>query len=163
MVEIGGTLFFQMLNFVVLLVIIRLFMYKPLMRIIDERNAKIVKSQDDAESALAEAQNLKESYEAKLREIRQEASKIIADHLDEGKKIKYGLIQEGKAEARRTLDNATRDIAREQDKAMETLKGQVSDLAVRMAGKLLSESIDTTSGAKIIATLTEKVGKINAS
>ena len=70
MVDINGTLILQFVNFIVLVLILAKFAYKPLLKVMEERRQRIAADLDEAAKAKTEAAQLKADYEAQLRDAR---------------------------------------------------------------------------------------------
>ena len=77
MVNINTTMLWQLVNFFVLLFLLRKFLYSPIKEMLDKRAAQINGDLDDAEARREEAEELKAEYEQKLKNARSEAQKIV--------------------------------------------------------------------------------------
>lgn len=102
MVELNGTLLWQIVNFVILCAILGHFAYKPMLKVLDERKARIQNDLDSAASANADAQKLKESYEAQLRDAQVKAQDIVSK-----------AVKEAQIQAQAQIDAAREAIAKE--------------------------------------------------
>ena len=104
-------------NFFVLLVILKVFLYKPVFGMLEARKEEIDQNLSEAERARQEAEELKEKYEVELKEANTKAQAIINEATELGEKNRAGLIAEARAEILRLNERAKADIARETEQA----------------------------------------------
>ena len=157
MLEINATLVIQIVNIIVFFIIIKVFLYKPLMSIIQYRQDRIIKHISDAEAVRDEADRMKKEYKKRLEEVHTEGIKILKEYSDEGERIKNEEIQKAKKEAKRILEHAEVEIQHRRDKAARDLKNQVSDLAVKISMRVLSDYLDIDEQKDLAMKLAEKV------
>ncbi|WP_066633988.1 F0F1 ATP synthase subunit B [Desulfolucanica intricata] len=138
---INATVFAQMINFILLLIFLRLVVWKPLINLIDQRQKHIENSVTAAEEERKKAEELRASYMADMQRAKEEAQKIIAEATKSGEAQAQEIITAAKKEAERIKENAAADIQREKEKAVAELREQVASLAVLVAGKVVSKSI----------------------
>ncbi len=140
----------QLVNFVLLLVILRLVAYKPIIRLLDERSARIRESMQRAEEIKIQAARTEEEFTRRLAEARREGQEIIA----QAEKAADRLRQEELDKTRRQVDElrtkALDDISRERERALAELRRQVADLAVLAASRAVGRSLDQTSHYRLI-------------
>ena len=141
MLEINLTLILQMIGFIVLLVILNRFLYRPVQRILDERAERIEGTLKKADETNKEIQDGLDEYEKKIKEAR------LRGHEERAK-----LKQEALAREREILDAAGREASKElvvmrrkigegKDQALESLKDQTKAISKSMAEKLLDRSV----------------------
>lgn len=159
MVELNGTLLWQIVNFVILCAILGHFAYKPMLKVLDERKARIQNDLDSAASANADAQKLKESYEAQLRDAEVRAQEIVDKAVKEAKVQAQAQIDEAHAAIQKSKDQATQQIERERKDALEDLKAQVADLSCEIAAKIISKNMTPDANDRLIA---ESIAKLDA-
>lgn len=109
--------------------------------VLDERTAKIEGGIEHADRAQAEAQQLLEEYKQQLAEARAEAAHIRDDARAEGGAIVAELREKAQADAARIVENAQRQIEAERAQAAESLRKDVGELAVELAGRIVGESL----------------------
>ena len=159
MVELNGTLLWQIVNFVILCAILGHFAYKPMLKVLDERKARIQNDLDSAASANADAEKLKESYEAQLRDAEVRAQEIVDKAVKEAKVQAQAQIDEAHAAIQKSKDQATQQIERERKDALEDLKAQVADLSCEIAAKIISKNMTPDANDRLIA---ESIAKLDA-
>jgi F-type H+-transporting ATPase subunit b len=140
----------QFVNFILLLLILRMVAYKPILRMLDERSERIRESMERAEAVKRQAASTEEEFARRLAEARREGQDIIA----QAEKIADRLRQEQLEKTREELDQlrtkALEDIERERERAVTELRRQVADLAVYAAGRVVGRSLDASSHYRLI-------------
>ena len=146
-----GLMFWTVVIFILLLVILKKFAWKPILKAVDDRNNSITEALLSAEKAKAEMEQLSANNEKILQEARIERDSIIK----EARAIKENTISEAKnkasIEAEKIILSAKEQISNEKMKAMTALKNEIADLSIQMAEKILkSELKDEKSQKKLI-------------
>jgi F-type H+-transporting ATPase subunit b len=125
----------QALNFLVLLVLLRFLLYKPMLKMFQERRQKIQESLEHAERVRAEAAITQEEFEQKLEEARRQSQEALV---------------------RATLERARQEIELDRQRAAAELRREVADLAVMITGKVLGEAMDEQAHRRLISEFLEK-------
>jgi len=145
-----GLIFWMLITFIILLLILKKIAWKPILGALDEREKFIRDSLDKSEKARSEAERLLALNQTNLNKAEEEAQKIIAQGRDFAEKLKAQIVEESKTEAKKIVDNAGAEIKRKQDEAFESLKSQISELAVQAAEKILRENLDKEKQMRIV-------------
>lgn len=135
-------LIFQVINFLLLLYLLNRFLFKPLLKMIDERQARIGQGLKDAEQAARDRELARAEREAALDEARREAQSMIARATKIAEDSRNEIVAAARSEAERVTARATAEIQAEKERAMSEIREQVADLAILAAGRLLREEID---------------------
>ncbi len=148
-----GLFFWQTLLFIVLVVFLKKYAWKPILSAVEDREEGIKNALASAEKAKAEMESLNADNERVLLEAKQERDKL----LKEARETKDSIIKEAKekanAEADRLMSSAKEQIANEKMKAITELKNTVASLSIDIAEKVLkSELKDKSSQEKFIET-----------
>ncbi len=136
-----GLIFWTVLTFIGLLLLLRKTAWGPIIDGLDRREESIRASLADAEKARDEGQRLLEEQKQELSKARGEAQKIIDQGTATAKTMHEELLAKAQAEAGDVLESAKREIQLETDRARQTLREEVVDLSVKVAGKLLERSL----------------------
>lgn len=158
MVELNGTLLWQIVNFVILCAILGHFAYKPMLKVLDERKARIQNDLDSAASANADAQKLKESYEAQLRDAQVKAQEIVNKAVKEAQVQAQAQIDAARDAIAKEKEAASKQIERERMEALEDLKSQVAVLSCDIASKIISKNMTPDTNDRLIAESIAKLG-----
>ena len=141
MLEFNATLLAQIVDFIILLVFLRLVVYKPLAKVLQDRQDYIENNVAAAEKERQAAEQLKAGYEAEMRRAREQAQEIIQKAAKVGEEQAAEILENAKKEAARLKESALAEIQREKDKAMAELRDQVASLSVLVAGKIIGQKI----------------------
>jgi F-type H+-transporting ATPase subunit b len=136
--------------FVLLILVLGRFGWKPLLRTLQEREDKIRDALDQAEKARADASELLKQNEINRSRAEEEYRKIVRDARTMAEKMKDEIVAKARQQAQREIDVAKDEIGRNLESAKQELRGEVADLAVQIAAKILDESIDRSKHSKII-------------
>jgi len=158
--EFNATLLAQIFDFIILLIFLRLVVYKPLMKLLSDRTEHIEKNIAVAEQERQEAEQLKAGYEAEMRQSREKANEIIQKATKAGEDQAAEIIESAKNEASRMRETALADIEREKQKAMAELRDQVASLSVLVAGKIINQKINDDIQHGMVREFIEEAGEL---
>ena len=148
--EAGGAALFQInlfwvvvnaLNFIVFFVLIWTFAFKPVSRMLSERRERIEQGLKDAEQARSDRENAETERVAALTEARREANEIINRAQKVAQETRDADIAATREELERMRVRATADIDSEKLRAIAELRGEVADLALAAASRVVGESM----------------------
>lgn len=159
MVELNATLIAQIINFLILLAILSKVAYKPLMKALADRQAKIAESLETAEREKASAEELKREYQAQLSAARTQAQEIVDKAVKLAEQTKEEILEEARAENARLLKTAQEEIARERERALAEMRNEVVALSVLAAEKVIARNLDAETNGKLVTEFIEKLGK----
>jgi len=145
-----GLFLWTILTFLVLLVLLAKFAWKPLLALLDRREEMIRLSLDDAEKAKQELQRLQQESKEILSKARVEAQSILAKSRSEAEKLKGELRQEAKVQADSILRDAEKQIQVETEKAIAVIKNEVVDLSLLVASKLIKRNLSKEDNQSLI-------------
>lgn len=159
MVNFNATLIAQVLNFLILVLVLSAIAYKPLLKVMDERKAKIAGDLNAAEKAKEDAEAVKAEYAEKLAEAKAEAQAII----DEARKAAAAdhdkVMAEVKAEQEQIIATAKQSIAADQEKAMEDVRAQVINLSIAVASKIVEQKLGSEEDKKLAGKIADSLMK----
>ena len=157
MIDLNATLFAQIINFLILMVILMKVAYKPLMKMLEERKNKIADSSQSAENDRLEAEKLKQEYYGQLAQARAQAQAIVdkAERLAE--ETKEEILTAAREENARLLKAAQEEIARERERALSEIRNEVVALSLAAAGKIIEKNLDQEANAKLVNDFIDKL------
>ncbi len=129
------------LNFIFFLSLIWLFAFKPIANILAGRKARIEQGLNDANQARKERDAAASERERLISEARRESQALIATAQKAAQDLRDADIAATREELGRLHEKAAADIVAERDRALADLRGQVADLALAAAGKVVGESM----------------------
>lgn len=145
-------------SFAVLIILIRVFAWNKITGIFEERENKIAGDIDAAEEKLAVAADLVKQREDELVQGRIEGQKIIQDAVERAKLEKKRILEQAEVEVQGLKTKAQMEIESEKREVQETLRVQVANLAVDIAGKIIFEDLDQQSHSNLIDRYLDKLG-----
>ncbi len=141
MINVNFTLFIQLINFLILLLLLNSLLYKPVLAKIRERESKIKADRDKASQLDAEVLEQEKKHQEALIEARQVAGKEKAELLAEAKKSEADILEKARIEAARIVDDMKSSIQAESEKVRAALKGEMAPLAQSISEKILGRAI----------------------
>ena len=141
---------FQVINFLLLLYLLNRFLFKPVLARLDERSTKIAKGLEDAEVAARDRELARAEREAAVAEARKEAADMLARANKIAEDTRSEILREAREEAERATTRAREEIAAERDRALADIRGQVADLALEAAGKLVRREMDGPTQRRLV-------------
>jgi F-type H+-transporting ATPase subunit b len=155
-----GYLISQIVNFTLLAVLLYFVAYKPILRMLDERSARIKQGLDDAELASRRAAEMEQEFEQRLAEARKEGQEIIAQATQMSEKARQEILETAREEARAQVEKAKEEISRERELAMSELRQQVADLSLNISEKVIGEALDQQRQRDLIADFLEQTEEL---
>lgn len=139
---LNGTFWIEILNFVILFVFLRIFAWPPLVRAMEQRRKSVQEQLHAAQTEREEALRLREQQTRELAEAKTEAQVILDRAQRAAAEESRRLLEEARAAAERLQKQAQEEIGRERDAAVAALRGEMADLVVEAAGRLLRQRVD---------------------
>ena len=152
-----GLIIWTVITFLLLLGILRMVAWKPLLKMLDEREGRIQGALEQAEVARQEAQAAVDENRAAMAQARAEAQEAVAQGREAAERVAAEVRQRAEAEAQQLLEQARRTIQQERDQAVQALQNQVAELAILAAGKILDENVDDDRNRKIVDEFIDRI------
>ena len=146
-ISIDSTFFWQIINFFLLLFIVKKYFKEPISKIINERKQKI-----EAEQLLKEA-------EAQINSSRKEATEIVKAAQRKAEEEAHNLIKEARENRENILKTTELEIAKIKNDAKEELGREVKNLAAELAEKIIKEKVDDVQEISLIDKFIAEVGE----
>jgi F-type H+-transporting ATPase subunit b len=150
LLTINGTLIAQLVIFLLVLGVLYRLAWGPLLRILNERRARIAQGVEATQKAVQELEAAEREREAKLEEARREAQAILDRIAKQGEDLRKELEVKAREQAEALIAKARAEIQQERQKAVQDLRSQVADLAVMAAGRIIGESLDAKKHRELI-------------
>lgn len=148
-------------NLIILFLIIRHFLFKPVNKVLDERQSAIDTDYSNAKTALDNAKKTEDEWNAKITEADKCADGIIKEATEAADRRGDEIVAEAKKQADSIVDRARNEMELERRKSEEAIKKQIADVSVAVAGKLLSREISEEDHHKIIDSFIDEIGEEN--
>lgn len=142
---------FQIVNFGVVFGAVTYLLYKPLMKILDERRTKAEEGQKAAESNIREREEIETMKKKARSQAEKEASKILDEAREEAKALKTRLTKEIKDEVKQMRVKEMQKLEEEREGMRAQLESQVSKLSIAIASKVVGEQLDEKKHKALIS------------
>ena len=152
-----GLFIWTIITFLVLFFALAKFAWKPLLKMLKDREDMIRDSLDDAEKAKVELERLSEESEAVMAKARSEAQSILAEGKTAAEKVKDDIIAKSKEQANKIREDAENQIQVEKEKAIAEIKGEVVNLTLSVAEKLIQKNLSDADNKSLIEASLKKV------
>lgn len=139
MVQINLNLVFTIINLLVLYLLMKKFLFGPIIRVMDQRKAMIDQQFQSARETEEKADELRRHYEDALKSAKEESLQIVEQAKQEAKAQAVKSEKEIQARADALLAEAREDIRNEQEAAMRQMQGEIGRLAMEAAAKILED------------------------
>ena len=149
----------QAVNFLVLLVVMRIFVWGKLLKFLDNRKAKIANEFRKIEISQEEVNQLRMEYQAKIESIERMANEKIKEAVQEGKKLSEELKKRAYLDAQEIVEKAKQEMKFELAKAKQELKNEIIDLTIRASESLIEEKLTEETDRRLVKTFLDKVDK----
>ena len=153
------TALFVLLNTLTIYFVAKKFLFKPVMKIIHDRQKEIDDMYAQAQSAQDSAKALEEEYQAKLSSAQTTGDRLVKEAMERGKNREEEIIRQAAKEADAIREKASADIAREKKQAINDAKNEISSLAMEIAGKVVGESLGAARQEKLVNSFLEELGE----
>ena len=153
------TMLFTWVNMLILFTVMKKFLFKPVMNILDQRDAEIKKIYNDANDANEKAVTLEKEYSEKMAQARDEAGEIIKQATLTAQKREKEIIESAHQQVAAMTRRAETQIAQERKKAYQEIKEEISDISVAIAGKMVGREITAADHEALISQFIENVGE----
>ena len=151
MLEINpGLVVWTVITFILLLFVLKKTAWKPLIEALEKREEHIRTSLDRAEQAKIEAEKMLEEHRRQIAGAESEAQKIIKESRELAQKLKGEMEETAKRQSQAIIEQAKQEIERKKEAAFVELRGEVANIAILVAEKILKESIDAPRQRKLI-------------
>lgn len=143
LVEINpGLIIWTVLTFIVLLVVLRLFAWKPILGVIEERERTIRESLEQAKKAREEAETLMERHREMIGKARQEMAAIIEKAQRDAEQRRADILARAHREAEEKARQFGEDLERQKKAVIREIREETVDLVLAASGRLLQERLD---------------------
>ena len=158
MIKIDINLVFTIINLLVLYLLMKKFLFGPIIKVMDVRKAMIDQQFAGAKEQEDQAKALKEQYEGALKSAREESFQIMEQARKEAKAQADKTVEDTQAKVSAMLAKAQEDINTERENAMLQMKDDVASLAMEAAGKIIGKNSGADQDLSLYDQFIEKAG-----
>ena len=154
------SIFWAVFNVIVLFILLRIFLFKPINKIKNERTRTIQDNLDSAQRAKEEAEELRQQYEGSISEAKEKANQIIMKAHEDAESERSAIIKKSQEEADKIVADADKAIENERKRVLRQAQSQIADLAIEAASKIIGENVDDEKNRRLVDQfLSEEEGK----
>lgn len=144
------TSLFILLNTLTVFFVAKIFLFKPVMKIISDRQKEIDDMYANADSAQQQAMELCSEYQRKLSAAHETSERIVKEAVARGQSREEEILSKANAEASAILEKAAADIALEKKKAINEAKDEISGISMAIAEKVVERQLNDADQSKLI-------------
>ncbi len=137
-----GFFLVQLLNFIIVAIVLKVWAYDPIVRLLEQRKQRIAQGLEDARVAAEARANAEKEAEKIIAAAQQEANKRVAEATGRAEKSAADVRAAAEEERARILRSAQEDAELERNRILADLRGQVAALSIAAANKIISSSLD---------------------
>lgn len=145
-----GLIFWTAVTFVLVLLILKKVAWGPIVTALEEREKGIQSSIDRAHGARDEAEAILRKNKELLAKADADADRIIREGKEYAEKARAEITEKAHAEAQKMISSAKDEIEQEKRRALDVLRNEVADLAVKGAEKIIKTTLDADMQKKIV-------------
>lgn len=153
-----ATIIFTLINTLIIFLIFKIFLFKPVGAILDKRKELAAASISEAEKAKEAARKAEEEYTARLADAKDEAAELVKAATLRAQKREEEILSEANKKAADIRKKAEENIERDKQKALNEIKDQISDLVIMAAGKVVEKEISASDNEELISKFLSEVG-----
>jgi F-type H+-transporting ATPase subunit b len=143
-------LIFQLVNFAFLLLVLKLFVYKPILKMLDERRERIREGLNAADRGREQAAEAERQAQEQIESARREGQTIIQNAQQVSQRLQEEGRQQAQQQAEAILERARSEIQLERDTAIAELRREFADLTISAAEKVIGQSLDRSAHQRLI-------------
>ena len=153
------TSLFTLFNTVALFFVAKKFLFKPVMKMITDRQQEIDDMYAEADKAKKNAKDLESEYRQKLAAAVQTGEDMVKQAVARGQSREEEILSRANREAAAILDKAAADIAQEKKKAVNAAKDEISVIALAIAGKVVGHELNDAAQTELVDSFIEQLGE----
>ncbi|MCH5206773.1 MAG: F0F1 ATP synthase subunit B [Oscillospiraceae bacterium] len=154
------TIVFTLINTLIIFLIFRIFLYKPVCKILDKRKELAAAEISEAQKAKESAEAAEKEYKERLADAKNEAAEIVKQATLRAQKREEEIVSEANQKAAEIRAKADENIEREKQRAINEIKDEISEMVVMAAGKVVEKEISAKDNEELISKFLSEVGTV---
>jgi F-type H+-transporting ATPase subunit b len=146
-----GYFLVQTFNFLILLVVLRVWVYKPIVGLLERRRQNIAQGLEDARIAAEARANAEKEAEKIIADANRQAGQIVAEAKDRAEVAARDVRASAEAEAVKAREKALTEVEEERNRILGDLRGQIAGISIAAAQKLVGEALDEQRQHSLLA------------
>lgn len=153
------TALFTLVNTIALFLVLKKFLFQPVMKMIADRQQEIDDLYSDAGKSKTEAMKLEQEYRQKLADAAQTGERLVKEAVARGNRREEEIVAQANAQADAIRAKAAADIAQEKKKAINEAKDEISQLALSIAGKVVGRELTNADQSDLVDHFIDQLGE----
>ena len=152
------TALFTLVNTIALFLVLKKFLFKPVMKMITDRQKEIDDMYTDADTAKENALAMEAEYKQKLSQAAVTGERMVKEAVERGQRREEEILRQANMEASAIMEKASADIALEKKKALNDAKDEISDIAMAIAEKVVGREISGADHSDLVDSFIDRLG-----
>lgn len=161
MITLNWNIIWVVVNMIILLILLRIFLYKPLQNMIRKRTDLIQGEINAAEQKNRDATSLKLQYEDSLRSADDKSAQIIETAKNSAQEQSRAILEKANQEAAQIIRKAGRDAEAERETILRETRGELTELVLAAVEKIFGDTVDDSVNRKILDDFLAEEGSMN--
>ena len=140
----------QILGFIIVVIVFKMFLFKPILTLLDSRRKDIEDDYQKADATKTAAEASKAEYVKRLAEVEDEIRQLKSAEVKDAQRMKDEILSEARLQSEKIMAKAENEIQREREKAVVEMRSMLADMVVETAGKLVGAELDASRHAALI-------------
>lgn len=154
-----GLVFWTAVTFILVLVVLWVFAWKPIIHALDARNTKVEEDLDSSKKLREEAERLIAKYEKELDSAKEKALQIVNEGHKDAESVRHRILEEAKTEADLIHKRALSDIEQAKTRALKELETNIADICYEILSRILKNNVSSAEHKNIIAKELDQIRK----
>ena len=158
MLNLDWNIVWTIVNILVLFLLLKHFLFKPITEMMESRTAEIENNLKDAEDQKQKASELTAQYEEKLQGAHAEAAQIVSEARQRGQREYDAILKTAGQDAQKEQERARADMEREREEILRGVQENVTELVLLTASKLSQKELDEEADRKLVDSFLSEAG-----
>lgn len=150
MLTLNWNIFWIVFNIIVLFILLRIFLFKPLNNLAEKRRQLIEGQIEEADTKNKEATELKDRYEASLKGAKEESAQIISSAKERAQVQYNSIIDKANEDAAHIVEQANTAAESDREQILREAKAEIAEMALAAASKVIGSTVDSSSNKKLL-------------
>ncbi|MCI1268995.1 MAG: F0F1 ATP synthase subunit B [Ruminococcus sp.] len=150
MLHLDANIIWTFINILILYLLLRMFLFKPINKIMDERAKKIQDDLDNAKKSKEEAEQMRADYNETLATASDKARQIVEEAVGQAESERSEIMARAEKENLQLYQSTQKSIENERKRSVQEAQSQIADLAIAAASKIIAKNVDDSSNRQIV-------------
>lgn len=147
----------NIINIVVLYLLFKQFLYKPMTKFLKDRSDKIKKMQDEAKLDKEEAEKIKKEIEKSLKETNEKTQQLIKEAQDRAGSVYEEIVAKAREEAANIIEESHKETIADRERMLKELKSEIMDMVIDTTYKVMAVKLNPEEDKELINSILEEV------